>query len=146
MGSNDALSGRQMLEKIKDQLERQEKTAWHRFNLSIATTFIVVSLSVLLASLSLGKTMELRWLILMLLLGGVLLWYWSWFEYTQKPRKGFAIAGTVLLIVGCSIWLKLFDPLPCITSAVRIVAGYLIFLLMLSGVILILVPRLVKKK
>jgi len=66
MGSNNALSDRQILEKIKDLLERQERIAWCRFRFSIGLTFIVVSLSVLLASWSLGKTMEPRWFILTL--------------------------------------------------------------------------------
>ena len=68
MSSNDALSNRQMLEKIKDLLERQEKTARPRFHRGIAITFIVLTLSILIASLSLGKTIDLNWVVLILLL------------------------------------------------------------------------------
>jgi hypothetical protein len=54
------------LNDIDMRLERQERTARRRFRFSIGLTFIVVSLSVLLASWSLGKTMEPRWFILTL--------------------------------------------------------------------------------
>ena len=66
MGSNNALSDREMLEKIKDQLEGQERAAWWRFRFGIGLTFIVVSLSVLLALWSLGKIMEPHWFALTL--------------------------------------------------------------------------------
>lgn len=147
MSSNDALSDRQMLERIKDQLERQRKTLRLRFYLNIAITFIVLSLSVLFASLSLGMAAELRWLILMLLLGGVLIIYWASLDLSQNYRKSFAVSGSILLAAGVLGWAILLPHLfPFISSLVRIVGGLLINLIVILGVILMfLAHRRIRK-
>jgi uncharacterized membrane protein len=144
MSSNDALSDRQMLEKIKGQLERQEKTARLRFRFAVAITFIVLSLSVLLASLSLGKTIELRWFSLPLLFVGLLTIYVSLVEFSQEYRKNFIVSGSILLIIGVLTVVltspTLVTPFSFISYQVRAVAGWVGVLLMLSGIVLIFLP------
>jgi len=147
MGSNDALSDRQMLERITNQLERQGKTLKFRFHLSIAITFIILSLTVLFASLSLGMAVELRWLILMLFLGGLLIICWASLDFRQNYRKSFAVSGSVLLVAGVLGWAILLPYLfPFISSPVRIIGGLLINLAVILGVILMsLAPRRIRE-
>jgi len=146
VSSNDALSDRQMLEKITNQLERQEKTLKFRFYLNIAITFIILSLTVLFASLSLGMTLEFRWLISVLLLGGVLLIGWASFDFSQNYRKRCAVSGSVLLVAGVLGWAILLPYLfPFVSSPVRVIGGLLINLAVISGVILMsLAPRRIR--
>ncbi|MCJ7515227.1 MAG: hypothetical protein MUO89_04540 [Dehalococcoidia bacterium] len=150
MGSNDALSDRQMLEKINDQLEQQGKTLGLRFYLSIATTYIVMFLSIGLASLSLGKTKELSWIILIPLLCALLTIYWTWLKYRQTYHKKFAISGSILLFIGVPTLDKLLNSFPINSMCpIQIAICYLAALLTLSGIILIFVglaPSLAKKK
>ncbi|MGA7678186.1 MAG: hypothetical protein WCA51_07420 [Dehalococcoidia bacterium] len=149
MGSNDAFSDRQMLERIKDQLEHQGKTLRLRFYLSIAITFIVLSLSVLLASLSLGKAMDLRWLISILLIGGALIIYWAYLDFNQNYRKSFAVSGSILLVAGALTGLALptlIVVFPCIESKIRIIGSvFAIFLIFLGMALIILAPRRIRK-
>lgn len=149
MSSNDALSDRQMLEKIKDQLDQQSRTLGLRFYLSIATTYIVMFLSVGLASLSLGKAKELSWIVLIPLLCAFLTFYWAWLNYSQTYHKKFAISGSILLVVGALTWAKLSASFPIIICPIQIAIISLVGLLTLSGIIFIFVglaPSLVKKK
>jgi hypothetical protein len=148
MGSNDALSDRQMLERITNQLDRQGKTLKLRFYLSIAITFIILSLTVCFASLSLGMAVELRWLILMLFLGGLLIICWASLDFRQNYRKSFAVSGSVLLVAGVLGWAILLPYLfPFISSPARIIGVLLINLAVILGVILMsLAPRRISKK
>jgi hypothetical protein len=144
MGSNDALSNRQMLERIKDQLEHQGKTLRLRFYLSIAITFIVLSLSILLASLSLGKAMDLRWLISILLIGGALIIYWAYLDFNQNYRKSFAVSGSILLVTGALTGLALptlIAMFPCIEFKIRIIGSVFAIFLIFSGIALIILTR-----
>ena len=147
MGSNDALSDRQMLERITNQIDRQGKILKFRFYLSIAITFIILSLTVLFASLSLGKAVELRWVILMLFLGGLLLICWASLDFIQNYRKSFAVSGSVSLVVGVLGWAILLQYLfTFILSPVRIIGGLLINLAVILGVILMfLAPRRIRR-
>jgi hypothetical protein len=148
MSSNDALSDRQMLERITNQLDRQGKTLKLRFYLSIAITFIILSLTVCFASLSLGMAVELRWLILMLFLGGLLIICWASLDFRQNYRKSFAVSGSVLLVAGVLGWAILLPYLfPFISSPARIIGVLLINLAVILGVILMsLAPRRISKK
>ena len=149
MSRNDALSDRQMLEKIKDQLERQEKTALLRFWREIAATLIGVSVTVWLAWLGLGKTTELGWLTLIPLLGGLLIIYWSCLEFRRNYRKSFAVSGSILFVAGVLTLLTLptlAAMFPCIAYRVRIAVVCLVALLILLGSILtFLAPRCIRK-
>jgi len=137
-----------MLERIKDQLERQEKTGQLRFRFAVAITFIILSLSVLLASLSLEKTIELRWFSLPLLFLGLLAIYVSLIEFSQEYRKNFVVSGSILLVVGMLGWaISLLYLFPLITSLVRIVVGLFVNLTVLSGgILMFLAPRHISKK
>lgn len=123
------------LKGLEEKLEHVERGAWHRFRLTLAVSFIVLSLTVAFAANSIGAAFDLRWLILILLLGGALLWYWSWFVYTKNRHIRLAIAGSILLFVGMSIFSGLFQP--SITSTIRIVGGSFASLILVSTVILI---------
>jgi uncharacterized membrane protein len=135
------------LRDIRNRLEKQGKTLRLRFYLNMAITFIVLSLSVLLASLGLGKAIELRWLVLILLLGGILIIYWARLDLSQDYRKCFAVSGSILLVAGVLGWAILLQYLfPFIVSLVRIVAGLLVNLALILGVILMsLAPRRVRR-
>jgi len=149
MSNNDALSDRQMLDRIKDQLEHQGKTLRLRFYLSLAITFIILSLSVLLASLSLGKAMDLRWLISILLIGGALIIYWAYLDFNQNYRKSFAISGSILLIAGALTGLSLptlIAMFPHIESKILIIGSvFAIFLIFLGMSLIILASRRIRK-
>ena len=139
------------LRDIKNQLERQEKTGRLRFRFAVAITFIVLSLSVLLASLSLEKTIELRWFSLPLLFLGLLTIYVSLIEFSQEYRKNFVVSGSILLIIGVLTVVltspTLGTPFSFITCQVRIIAGWLGVLLVLSGIVLVsLAPRRIAKE
>ncbi|MBN2463757.1 MAG: hypothetical protein JXB43_09205 [Dehalococcoidia bacterium] len=146
MGSNDALSDRQILEKIKDLLEHQGKTLRLRFYLGLAITFIVLSMSVLIASLSLGKTIDLNWFVLILLLVALYVIYWAWLELCQNYRKSFAVSGYILLVVGMLALDALLYLFPFYASLVCIVCYSLAGLIVLLGVILMsLAPMRIRK-
>lgn len=149
MGSNDALSNRQMLERIKDRLEHQGKTLRLRFYLSLGITFIVLSLSVLLAALSLEKAMDLRWLISILLIGGALIIYWAYLDFNRNYRKSFAVSGSILLVAGALIGLALptlIAMFPYIESKIRISGSVFAIFSIFSGMaLIILAPRRVRK-
>jgi hypothetical protein len=149
MSSNDALSDRQMLERITNQLERQRKTLKFRFYLNIAITFIILSLTVLFASLSLGMALELRWLISILLLGGVLIIYWASIDFNQNYHQGFAVSGNILLVAGLLAGLALpvlIAIFPCIASKIRIIGSIFAILSILSGIALMsIAPRRTRK-
>jgi len=135
------------LRDIRNRLEKQGETLRLRFYLNIAITFIVLSLSVLLASLSLGLAVEFRWLILMLLLGGILIIYWARLDLSKDYHKCFAVSGYILLVAGVLGWAILLQYLfPFIVSPVRIVGGLLVNLALILGVILMsLAPRHTRK-
>jgi hypothetical protein len=135
------------LRDIRNRLEKQGKTLRLRFYLNMAITFIVLSLSVLLASLSLGLAVEFRWLILMLLLGGILIIYWARLDLSKDYNKCFAVSGSILLVAGVLGWAILLQYLfPFIVSPVRIVGGLLVNLALILGVILMsLAPRHTRK-
>jgi hypothetical protein len=135
------------LRDIRNQLEKQGKTLRLRFYLNMAITFIVLSLSVLLASLGLGKAIELHSLVLILLLGGILMIYWARLDLSQDYNKRFAVSGSILLVAGVLGWAILLQYLfPFIVSLVRIVGGLLINLALILGVILMsLAPKRIRK-
>lgn len=149
MSSNDEIISK--LTEIEKRLERQEKTGQLRFRFAVAITFIILSLSVLLASLSLEKTIELRWFSLPLLFLGLLAIYVSLIEFSQEYRKNFVVSGSILLIIGVLTVVltspTLGTPFSFITCQVRIIAGWLGVLLVLSGtVLLFLAPRCIAKE
>jgi hypothetical protein len=122
------------LKEMEEKLEHMERGARHRFRLALGVSFMVLSLTVAFAANSVGAAFDLRWLIIILLFGGALLCYWSWLIYTKNCHTRLAKAGSILLVVGVSIFTALFPP--STTSRVSIIGGSIASLILLSAVIL----------
>ena len=152
MSSNDALSDRQMLERIKDQLERREKTTRYRNMQNTGFGFMGLAFGAAFGSRASGVS-QLAWDPLtygplLLLLLGLLTIYWAALEFSQNYRKSFAVSGSILLVAGMLGWaISLLYLFPLITSLVQIVVGLFVSLTVLSGgILMFLAPGHISKK
>lgn len=134
------------LRHIQNQLKRQERTAQLRFRLAVASTYIVMFLSVGLASLSLGKGKELVWIVLIPFLCALLTGYWACLKYRQNYHKKLAISGSILVAVGVETLAILLISYPVIICPIQIAAYCLVALLIALGIILMVLALWLAKK
>ncbi len=125
VGRYDAISDRIMLEKIKDQLDRQERTTSYLFVFNLGVGFMGLGAGVGITSLA-SKQVDFLGLSLVLLITGALLICWAGLERRQYYRRRLAVTGIVLAVAGV---LTIAFPLPCITPMIQQPIGALLVLL-----------------
>ncbi|MFC2049787.1 hypothetical protein ACFLTN_01245 [Chloroflexota bacterium] len=115
MGIYDATSNRIMLEEIRHQLDRQERTTSYLFLFNMGVGFMGLGVGVGIASL-VSKEVNFPGFSLALLFAGLLLIYWAGLERRQYYRRRFASTGAILVGIGVLIFAF---PLPCVTPMIQ---------------------------